>query len=94
MSDKESKKVIDRIIVFAAVLEPMFVLPQALQIYRTRSADGVSIMTWLGLSLLTAVWVWYAYEHKEKMVLLYQGLFLTFNTLVIIGAIIYGGKWY
>lgn len=94
MPEEKSKKTIDRIIVFAAVLEPMFVLPQALQIFRNKNADGVSILTWLGLSVLTGIWVWYAYEHKEKMVLLYQGLFFAFNTLVIVGAIIYGGKWY
>lgn len=94
MSETQNKKFIDRIIVFAAVLEPMFVLPQAIQIFRERSADGVSILTWLGLSVLTGIWVWYAYVHKEKMVLLYQSLFFTFNMLVIIGAVVYGGKWY
>lgn len=94
MTEKENKKLIDRIIVFAAVLEPMFVAPQAIQIFRSKSADNVSILTWFGLSVLTAMWVWYAYIHKEKMVLLYQSLFLVFNSLVIVGALIYGGKWY
>jgi len=94
MQEKESKKLIDRIIIVAAVLEPMFVLPQAVQIFRSHSAGSVSILTWLGLSLLTGMWVWYAYEHKERMVLLYQGLFLVFNSMVIIGAVLYGGKWY
>ena len=90
---KTHKPFVDRIIIVAAVVEPMFVLPQALAIFRSRDASGVAIMTWLGLSALTAIWVWYAYVHKEKMVLLYQSLFLTFNILVIIGAAMHGGKW-
>lgn len=88
-----SKPFVDRIIIFAAIFEPMFVLPQAIGIFRNKSAEGVVITTWIGLSLLTALWVWYAYEHKEKMVLLYQSLFLAFNTLVILGALVYGGRW-
>ncbi len=94
MQSDLDKKFINRIIIVAAVLEPMFVLPQVIQIFRDKSAEGVSIITWLGLSVLTGMWVWYAYVNKEKMVLLYQGLFFTFNTMVIVGALIYGGKWY
>lgn len=89
----KSKPFVDRIIIIAAVVEPMFILPQAVSIFRTKSAEGVVITTWLGLSVLTALWVWYAYTHKEKMVLLYQSLFLTFNMLVILGALTYGGRW-
>lgn len=88
------KPFVDRIIIIGAVVEPLFVLPQAISIFRDKSAEGVVIVTWLGLSLLTALWVWYAYVHKEKMVLLYQSLFLAFNTLVIVGALLYGGRWY
>lgn len=90
MREEKPKKVIDHIIILVAVLEPMLVLPQALHIFRSRYAEGVSILTWSGLSLLTAIWAWYAYEHNERMVLLYQGLFLMFNSFVMLGALLYG----
>jgi uncharacterized protein with PQ loop repeat len=92
---KKSKPLlVDRLTFVAAIVEPFFVLPQLYQIFRYHDASGVSIISWLGFNILTIVWVWYAIEHKEKMVLIYQGLFFIFQSLVILGAIMYGGAWY
>ena len=93
MRKKKQTLFIDRVIYFAAIIEPLFVLPQAIQIFRTSDASGVSILTWVGFNVLSAVWVWWAVVHKERVVMIYQGLFIIFNTLVIIGALLYGGTW-
>jgi uncharacterized protein with PQ loop repeat len=97
MSQQKSKSshrsFIDRIILAVAVVEPIFTIPQVYVIFKDRDASGISITTWIGFNILTIIWIWYAIEHKDKIVLIYQGLFFLFNTLVIIGAIIYGGQW-
>lgn len=41
---------------------------------------------------MTAIWVWYAFVHKEKMILVYQGLFFIVDGAVIVGALLYGGQ--
>jgi uncharacterized protein with PQ loop repeat len=84
---------IDRVILIVAVIEPIFTLPQAYIIYKNHNASDVSIITWIGFNIMTLIWVWYAIEHKDKVVLVYQGLFFLFNTVVIIGAFLYGGQW-
>jgi len=84
---------INKIILFAAIIEPLFTLPQAYIIFANQNARDVSLTTWIGFNVLTAIWIWYAYVNKEKIVLLYQVLYFIFNTLVIIGALVYGGTW-
>ena len=87
-------KTIDKLVYFAAVLEPLVTLPQVVVIFRDKSAEGVSIASWLGFQILTAVWIWYGYVHKDKAILIYQGLFFIFQGMVIAGGIMYGAKWW
>ena len=87
-------KTIDKLVYIAAVLEPLVTLPQVIVIFRDKSAEGVSIASWLGFQILTAVWIWYGYVHKDKAILIYQGLFFIFQGMVIAGGIMYGAKWW
>lgn len=86
-------KLIDRLVYLAAIVEPMFSLPQAYQIFHDKTAAGVSILSWLGFECMTVIWLWYAIAHKEKMILVYQGLFFIIDGSVLLGAIFYGGKF-
>ncbi len=93
VEQKKNPLLVDRLIYFAAIVEPFFSLPQAYQIFVTRSANDVSLLTWAGFQVMTAVWIWYAIVHKEKMILIYQGLYFIIDGLVLIGAIRYGATW-
>ncbi len=84
---------IDRLTFVAAVVEPLVTIPQAYVIFRDHTAAGVSLSTWLGYEILTVVWLWYAIVHREKMILVYQGLFMIIQTVVIIGGLLYGAPW-
>lgn len=83
----------DKIVYVAAIIEPFFVLPQIIQIFRLQNAESISLLTWVGLNVLTAVWIWWAILKKEKVIILYQGLYFIFNTLVIAGGLLYGARW-
>lgn len=86
-------KLVDRATYIVAILEPLITIPQAYVIFSQRTAAGVSLSTWVGYEALTFVWVWYALIHKDRLILLYQGLFLVVQTAIIIGGVIYGAKW-
>jgi len=92
---KKTKKplLVDRATFVVAIVEPLVTIPQVLTIFVNKSAVGVSLATWLGYELLTLVWLWYAIVHKDRIILLYQGLFFLFQTGVIIGGLMYGAKW-
>jgi uncharacterized protein with PQ loop repeat len=92
---KKSKhsKLVDRATYIVAVLEPLVTVPQVITIFANKTAAGVSLATWVGYEVLTLVWIWYGIVHRDKLILLYQGLFLIVQTGVIIGGIIYGAKW-
>lgn len=84
---------IDRATFVVAVLEPLVTLPQAATLYIHKTAAGVSLSTWVGYEVLTVVWLWYTVVHRDKLILLYQGLFFIIQTTVIAGGLMYGAKW-
>lgn len=86
-------RILDKAILAAAIIEPLMTIPQAWDIFRDHTAIGVSLSTWIGYEALTVIWLWYGFVHKDKMVLIYQGLFMIIQTIVIIGAIMYGARW-
>lgn len=84
---------VDNTTFVVAILEPLITIPQAVVIFRTHTAAGVSLSTWVGYEILTVVWLWYAIVHRNKMVFIYQGLFMVIQTFVIIGGFMYSAKW-
>lgn len=89
---QQKPKFIDRLVYVAAIVEPLCSLPQAYAVWSTRSAGSVSILSWLGFVVMGAIWVWYAIANREKIVLIYQGLFLVIDSVVLVGAIAFGGS--
>lgn len=85
---------IDRMTFVAAIVEPIITLPQAEIIFREQTAAGVSLFSWVGFQLMTAIWILYAVKHKEKLIFIYQGLFFLVQTAVIVGGIMYGANWW
>lgn len=92
-ADRARRRWVDRLTMVAAVVEPLMLYPQGVQILVHRNGAAVYLPTWLGIDVLTAIWVWYAAVHRERLVLLYQSLFLVADALITIGALWYGGRW-
>ncbi|MCA9326468.1 hypothetical protein KC976_02615 [Candidatus Saccharibacteria bacterium] len=84
---------IDRATYFAAIVEPLLTLPQAYQVFSTKSAHDINILSWIGFEIMALVWIWYAIVHRERIVFIYQVLFFIIDGSVLAGAILYGGRW-
>lgn len=93
---KKHKKplLVDRLTYAAAIIEPVITIPQALVIFRDQTAAGVSLSSWVGYEILTAIWIWYALVHKQRLILVYQGLFFIIQAVVIVGGFMYGASWW
>lgn len=90
---RASSRLVDRLVYLAAIVEPLFSIPQAYQIYHERAAANVSVLSWLGFEIMTLIWLWYGVVHKEKMILIYQGLFFIVDGSVLVGAVYFGAPW-
>lgn len=81
---------LDKLTFVAGVIGPFTVLPQIYTIYIQRNAQGVSMVTWLLIFVVTFPWILYGIAHKEKSIIVSFTLWEVVNLAVVIGVLIYG----
>ena len=83
------KRIIDKIILFVAIIGPLITLPQVLKIWVEQDASGVSALSWSGYSLSSVLWFTYGILHKEKPLIIAGGAGFVVNIAVLVGAVFY-----
>ena len=89
----KQKRPIEKFIYLVAIIEPLMSLPQVIQIYKNKSAEDVSLLTWVGYEAMALIWIWYGVVVKDKSIILYQTLFFLIDGSLMVGAILYGAQW-
>lgn len=80
---------LDRLTFVVGIVGPFTVLPQIYTIFSTQSAEGVSLMTWSLICLMTLPWILYGLAHKNKLILTCFSMWGAFDLLVVIGVVVY-----
>ena len=81
---------LDKLTFVAGVVGPFTVLPQIYSIFSTKSAAGVSLVTWLLIFIVTFPWILYGIAHKEKSIIVSFLLWEIANLAVVVGVFLYG----
>lgn len=89
MTRGQKEKTINGLMTCAAILHPLTASPQVYEIYASRDASGVSLLTWLGFMILGLVFLTYGIFHGLKPYILAQVLWFIVDLLIIIGILIY-----
>lgn len=71
------------------VIGPMVTLPQIYAVWVQKNVVGVSMFSWIAFTLLSSFWCYYATKHKERPLIISQGLWALMNGLVALGVILY-----
>jgi uncharacterized protein with PQ loop repeat len=80
---------LDKLTFIVGIIGPFTVLPQIYSIFSTKSAAGVSMMTWLLIFIVTFPWILYGIAHKDKSIIVSFILWEVMNLSVVIGVILY-----
>jgi uncharacterized protein with PQ loop repeat len=86
----KNQKPVDSLMWFLSIVGPISTIPQIVQIYGEKSADGVSVLSWSLYLLIALSASAYAIVHKQKVILIGNILWSLTYIAVIVGAIIYG----
>lgn len=88
---KNSKRIsnLDKVAYVIGITASLFNIPQIFKIWIAKSAEGVSLVAWIGFSASSIFWLVYSYTHKEKALATAFILTLTFQLIIIFGILIY-----
>jgi uncharacterized protein with PQ loop repeat len=89
LKNKEHKYIIDRVVMVTGLIGPMASIPQAVQIFSTQDAQGVSLITW-GLFIVTnAALLIYSLVHKLVPLVISNICWVAVEVLVVVGILMY-----
>src|SRR5262249_42730488 len=79
-----------RVLAGMSVVTLLMSIPQALTIWVGHHAAGVSILTWGTYFASAVLWFWFGLRRRDKNIYLPCIGWMVVDTLVVLGAIIYG----
>lgn len=90
LHQKKYVRALDRMVLIIGILGPLFTLPQVWQIWATKDAQGLNIVTWFSWIIFTIFWLIYGLAHREKPIIVNNILWILIHTTAIAGIILYG----
>jgi uncharacterized protein with PQ loop repeat len=80
---------IDSVMTVVAVVSPLGIIPQIVQIYSTKDVEGISLITWIFSVTTSIIWVVYGFHHKDKPIIFNSIMGAVFCGLIAFGVFIY-----
>jgi uncharacterized protein with PQ loop repeat len=79
------QKKFNSIVLAMGVVEPLFTLPQAYNIWIKHNTVGVSLLTWSIFTIAAVVWCIYGVNIKSKPLAFSYAMYTIFNGIVVVG---------
>ncbi len=87
---KALTRVLDKLIFVVGTLGPLSTLPQIWKIWHYQTASGVSMWAWALPAFFDLFWILYGFLHRETPIVFTYTLWFILNTLIAVGAWMYG----
>jgi uncharacterized protein with PQ loop repeat len=85
----KKKEAFDYLVYFFMIATPLFEIPQAYAIWSNKSAESVSVFTWVFFFFASMVWLTYAIKHKLKPLIVMYSMYLLVEATIVLGIIKY-----
>ena len=88
-SRDKMKRFFDYLMYGVGIFAPLALVPQILQVFTTKSSEGLSLPTWLLFIAVNTLWATYGAVHKDKHILFANLFMALFNGIVVVGVLMY-----
>ena len=89
-SGARSETVLRRLLGAMSIFTLLMTVPQVLTIWVGQQAAGVSVWSWSAYLLSALLWFWFGIQKRDKNIYLPCVGWITLNSAVIAGAVVYG----
>ncbi len=85
----ERRHLFDQFMYLVGLFAPLMTVPQIVKIWYYQDADGVSWLSWGGYMVGSLFWFIYGIIHKEKPLIVCNGVAALLQFAVVIGTVLY-----
>lgn len=83
------KNIMDKVVYFASFLGIVMTIPQILVVWVQHLTEGISIISWIGYTIIAIVWTIYGFLHKEKPLIIINGMWIILDLLIVLGVLLF-----
>jgi uncharacterized protein with PQ loop repeat len=83
------KRQLDRLMYVIAVVAPMSYAPQVYKVFTTQVVDGLSVVSFILLFVINALWFLYGVAHRSQPLIITSVLFCAFHLIIVAGILLY-----
>ncbi len=80
---------LERLALVVAIIEPLSTIPQIIDIYRSKDADSLSLLSWLLFMLASLIWLAYGIKIKNRPLIASSVLWVFTELVLIVGIILF-----
>lgn len=88
-SHGKTARMLDGIMYIVALIAPIMTIPQLVQVWASKQAQGVSLLTWGAYAIVSGLWMIHGITHKDKPFILTQFLLLVLDSLIVVGVLLH-----
>jgi uncharacterized protein with PQ loop repeat len=86
---QNQKKRVEQFALIAGIIQPLITLPQIIHIYSNKSAQDVSLLTWMGYLFFGIIFLVYGLAFNLKPIWVGQIIWVTMQLVTVVGILIY-----
>lgn len=90
MAKRDFRQKVELFALGAGVLQPLITIPQIVEIYGNKSAQDVSLITWLGYLFFGISFLFYGAVFKLRPIFYGQIIWVTMQFITVVGILMYG----
>lgn len=83
------KRFLDYLMYGVGILAPIALVPQILQLYTSKSGEGLSLLTWALFAIFNILWALYGAVHNEKQIFFANTFMFLSNLSIVVGILLY-----
>lgn len=89
LESKKARKFFNKLIYIMITFGVLANLFQLLKIFLEKTSTGVSLISWMGYSFISLVWLIYGISNNEKPIIINSSLLFITQIITVIGIAIY-----
>lgn len=83
------KPSLETFVLAMGIIEPLFVLPQAYNVWVKQETAGVSLATWVFFTIAAIIWLIYGVSIKNRPIIVSYALYAILNSVLVLGLLIH-----
>ena len=89
ISKPKNASLLEKLVLAVAIVEPLSTVPQIIEIYQSKNAEAISLLSWLLFMGTSLIWLAYGIKIKNLPLIASSIMWVLTELILVVGIVIY-----